>query len=143
MELLCNILEILNNISCYHWLVDSIHSVPGSTTILVEQLQNFRDKRQPFTLCINILRRMIENGKRRNLCSDISEISRRISLILDYLSRKAVMEKKCIVHAKSNTSVAFLVECKQKYKDAVIQIDALSGIFKMLPPRLEGIAMLE
>ena len=132
MELLVNILGILNNISRYHWLVNSIFESPGAVLTLVEQLQTFRDKIGPYLLCINILHKIFADKRRCDQFYHKDEFKSRTTVIIEYHSRKAAMERKCIACAKSGSSVAFLVEAKRKLKDAILQGDALTSVVKLV-----------
>ena len=132
MELVNTILGILNNIARYHWLTSSIADVPGAVLTLVEQLQTFRDKREPYVLCIGILRSVFSDGHRRESIEDKDEVKRRIGLIVEYHKRRAAMERKCIAYAKPGSSIASLVEAKRKLSDSVAQGEALAALAALL-----------
>ena len=133
-ELLVNILSILNNIAQYHWLVGSIFETPGGVLTLVEQLQTFRDKREPYVLCIGILTKVFTCHRRRAAFprEEMVEVNRRVGLIIEYHARRAAMERKCIAYAKPGTSVAFLVEAKRKLRDSIFQGDSLAAMAKLI-----------
>ena len=132
MELVNTILGILNNIARYHWLTSSIADVPGAVLTLVEQLQTFRDKREPYVLCIGILRSVFSDGHGRESIEDKDEVKRRIGLIVEYHKRRAAMERKCIAYAKPGSSIASLVEAKRKLSDSVAQGEALAALAALL-----------
>ena len=132
MELINTILGILNNIARYHWLSSSIADMSGAVLTLVEQLQTFRDKREPYVLCINILCSIFSNGRRRESVADKDEVKRRIGLIIEYHKRRAAMERKCIAYAKPGSSIASLVEAKRKLSDSVAQGEALAALAALL-----------
>ena len=109
-------------------------SVSAVVLTLVEQLQTFRDKREPYVLCIGILTKVFTCHRRRAAFprEEMVEVNRRVGLIIEYHARRAAMERKCIAYAKPGTSVAFLVEAKRKLRDSIFQGDSLAAMAKLI-----------